>query len=93
MLLHEQIDELPTNKTSNIVIKVADFGIFGSNKGRVAESHNAGSLKYMAPEILLGRTGSDPKIDVWSMGVMLYAMVMGHFPFEVKNKDDKEALR
>lgn len=93
MLLHEQIDELPTNKTSNIVIKVADFGIFGSNKGRVAESHGAGSLKYMAPEILLGRTGSDPKIDVWSMGVMMYAMVMGHYPFEVKNRDDKEALR
>ena len=47
----------------------------------------------MAPEILLGRTGSDPKIDVWSMGVMLYAMIMGHYPFEVKNKDDKEALK
>ena len=70
---------------------MADFGIFGSNAGRVAECHNAGSLKYMAPEILLGQNGSDPKLDVWSMGVMLYAMVLGHYPFE--NKEDKEALR
>ena len=73
------------------MIKVADFGIFGSNAGRVAESHNAGSLKYMAPEILLGQNASDPKLDVWSMGVMLYAMILGHYPFE--NKEDKEALR
>lgn len=93
MILSERISELPTKNPSGIQIKVCDFGIFGSNAGRVAESHNAGSLKYMAPEILLGRSGSDPKLDVWSMGVMLYAMIMGHYPFEVKNKDDKEALR
>lgn len=54
VILAQQIDEIPVNKPSGILIKVADFGIFGSNAGRVAESHNAGSLKYMAPEILLG---------------------------------------
>lgn len=93
MLLSERITELPTDKPSGIQIKVADFGIFGSTSGRVAESHNVGSLKYMAPEILLGRHGSDPKIDVWSMGVLLYSMIMGHYPFDTKNKEDKETLK
>ena len=90
VILSERIVDLPRDKPSGIQIKVADFGIFGSNAGREGEKHNAGSLKYMAPEILLGRTGSDPKIDVWSMGVMLYAMIMGRYPFEARGKDGKE---
>ena len=71
-------------------MKVADFGIFGSTRGKEAERHNCGSLKYMAPEILRGRNESDPKIDVWSLGVMLYSMIMGDYPFY---SNDKEQLR
>ena len=44
----------------------------------------------MAPEILKGRNESDPKIDVWSLGVMLYSMIMGDYPFY---SNDKEELR
>ena len=44
----------------------------------------------MAPEILRGRNESDPKIDVWSLGVMLYGMIMGDYPFY---DQDKDALR
>lgn len=54
VILLEKVDELPTDETapSKIHVKIADFGIFGSNRGTVAERHNAGSIKYMAPEIL-----------------------------------------
>ena len=44
----------------------------------------------MAPEILRGRNESDPKIDVWSLGVMLYSMIIGDYPFQ---SNDKEILR
>lgn len=83
MLLASPQETLPNkeNAPSKVQVKVADFGIFGSNKGKFAEKHNAGSLKYMSPEILLGKTGSDPKIDVWSLGIMLYSMIFGKFPF------------
>ena len=80
---------MPDNETapSKIKVKVADFGIFGSTRGKEAERHNCGSLKYMAPEILKGRNESDPKIDVWSLGVMLYCMIMGDYPFYSQDKD------
>ena len=70
--MQEEIETLPTDETapSKIKVKVADFGIFGSTRGQAAERHNCGSLKYMAPEILRGRNESDPKIDVWSLGVV-----------------------
>ena len=52
VLLAEPIEELPVSKPSNIKIKVVDFGIFGSNRGGVEEKSNAGSLKFMSPELL-----------------------------------------
>lgn len=84
------MEEVPTQETapSKIHVKVADFGIFGSNRGLIAERHNAGSIKYMAPEILLGENQSDPKIDVWSLGVMLYAMILGKYPFDAATRDE-----
>jgi serine/threonine protein kinase len=37
-------------------LKLVDFGIFGSASGINPEKVNAGSLKFMAPELLLGHT-------------------------------------
>lgn len=70
-----------------MLVKIADFGIFGSNKGTQAERHNAGSIKYMAPELLLGDNASDPKIDIWSLGILMYAMIMGEYPFDGETRD------
>lgn len=74
---------------SSVEIKVVDFGIFGSIAGIRMENINCGSLKYMAPEILQGHYQSTPKIDIWSLGLMLHAMVFGFLPF---NKPDRTAL-
>ena len=95
MILLEKIEELPTEETapSKVHVKIADFGIFGSNKGTVAERHNAGSVKYMAPEILKGDNASDPKIDIWSLGVMMYAMITGKYAFDGNSREQiKEAV-
>jgi len=42
----------------------------------------------MAPEILLGHRESNPKIDVWSLGIILHGLVLGHLPFSSSNKDE-----
>ncbi len=40
----------------------------------------------MAPEILSGKMKNvNPAIDVWSMGVILFLMVVGEFPFNGHN--------
>jgi serine/threonine protein kinase len=43
----------------------------------------------MAPEILQGNYQSTPKIDIWSLGLMLHAMILGFLPF---NKADRAVL-
>lgn len=89
ILLAHEISELPLeDQSSGIKIKVVDFGIFGSNRGKWSEKSTAGSLKYMAPELLSGRTYSTPKIDIWSMGCVLYAMLTGEHPFTSSERED-----
>ena len=75
-------------KPSNILItqdghaKIADFGIAKLNlahftiPGRVL-----GTPAYMAPE-QLGGEGVDGRSDLFSLGVILYALVTGHSPFQ-----------
>ncbi|OMJ19826.1 Serine/threonine protein kinase KIN1 [Smittium culicis] len=62
-------------------VKLIDFGLanFYSKKG-IMETF-CGSLPYTAPEILRGEYYNGPEIDIWSLGVLLYVMVTGKFPF------------
>jgi serine/threonine protein kinase len=64
-------------------IRVVDFGISGLYAINNPEKSLAGSLKYMAPEILTGKnTAADPAIDIFSLGCILFALVTGRLPFD-----------
>lgn len=79
-------------KPANIVIEpepdgtdravVIDFG-FAALQGAsrlTKQGHVVGSLSYMAPERLSGRS-SDERSDLYSMGIILYEMLVGRPPF------------
>jgi serine/threonine protein kinase len=40
-----------------------------------------GTPDYIAPEVLLGKSISDPSIDWWSFGVLMYEFIVGLPPF------------
>jgi serine/threonine protein kinase len=49
-------DERGNLDVKSVELKVVDFGIFGSIAGIRMENITCGSLKYMAPELLIGHT-------------------------------------
>lgn len=70
-------------------IKIVDFGIAGVNTNKNVNNIDAGSLSYMSPEVLGGKTKKiTPSIDIWAMGIMLYAMLVGRLPFNGSNNDE-----
>lgn len=75
------------------LVKVVDFGIAGVADEKV----DAGTLSYMAPECLEKvMADTTPAIDVWAIGIMLYAMIYGTLPFAGVLKgefNEKELIR
>jgi len=66
-------------------IKIVDFGL--SNKyeeGQLLQTA-CGSPCYAAPEMIAGKKYHGSTVDVWSCGVVLFAMVCGYLPFEDAN--------
>lgn len=64
-------------------IKIGDFGLaakinfIGERKRTMC-----GTPNYIAPEVLEGKTGHSYEVDVWSLGVIIYTLIIGKPPFE-----------
>jgi calcium-dependent protein kinase len=67
-------------------IVVIDFGISGFANGNQKEKIKAGTTSFLAPEMASGEEfSSNRKLDIWALGIILYKMVEGVYPFEGKN--------
>ena len=71
------------------IVKVLDFGVAKLTQSDVGEHTTQGSLvgtlRYMAPEQIAGDP-PDPRIDVYSMGVLLYEMLSGAVPYDTRDR-------
>jgi len=69
-------------------IKIADFGMAALKQSADHQLRTAcGSPHYAAPELLRHKSYHGPAIDIWSMGVILFAMLAGRLPFDDDNID------
>lgn len=70
-------------KDADSVIKITDFGLAKAKaKGQLSSAMTTacGTPGYVAPEILKGEP-YDHKVDLWSLGVILYILLCGFPPF------------
>lgn len=63
-------------------IKLADFGMAALQPQNRWLNTSCGSPHYAAPEIIHGKKYRGDKVDIWSVGVILYAMLNGFLPFD-----------
>jgi serine/threonine protein kinase len=79
-----KLENIMVDKNDNV--KIIDFGM--STRLHIDGSkHNTwcGSPLYVPPEIYMHNSYASPKVDVWCIGVILYAMLTQHLPFGGKD--------
>lgn len=64
---------------SKYQVKIIDFGFACDSKN--SKTLYCGTPSYMAPEIMIRQKYHPQKVDVWAMGVVLYKMLTGEYPF------------
>jgi len=68
-------------------IRVIDFGFSNSfSEDNPCFNTQCGSLEYVPPEMIRGKPYTT-SADIWSLGVLLYAITCGKFPFQEDNLD------
>ncbi|KAJ3534571.1 hypothetical protein NM688_g7115 [Phlebia brevispora] len=73
-------------------VALADFGLSRPRRNPPESVSQSGTIEYMAPEVITGAPrGCDYPLDIWSMGLVIYEMVLrqGVPHFDGANDDEK----
>ncbi|KAK2955550.1 putative Serine/threonine protein kinase OSK3 [Blattamonas nauphoetae] len=63
-------------------VKIGDFGLSNMMRDGDFLTTSCGSPNYAAPEVIAGKMYAGPGVDVWSCGVILFALLCSRLPFD-----------
>lgn len=75
--------------TDSMTVKIADFGLCHEVKGNQRLRTPCGSPLYTAPEILNEQEYDGKKSDIWSLGIVLFALATGCLPWSSGSTDSE----
>ncbi|KAI9890571.1 MAG: hypothetical protein M1814_003911 [Vezdaea aestivalis] len=82
-----KLENILLDKHENV--KLCDFGFTREYEGKASYLQTfCGTVCYSAPEMLKSEKYAGEKVDVWSLGVILYALLTGELPFD----DDQDMI-
>lgn len=85
MVVHRDLKPENLLLDSKCNVKIADFGLSNVMRDGHFLKTSCGSPNYAAPEVISGKLYAGPEVDVWSCGVILYALLCGSLPFDDEN--------
>lgn len=84
-----KLENVLLDKNENV--KLCDFGFTREYEGKTNYLQTfCGTVCYSAPEMLKGEKYAGEKVDVWSLGIILFALLAGQLPFD---EDDDRATK
>jgi serine/threonine protein kinase len=84
-----KLENILLDKHGNV--KLVDFGFTREYEGKTNYLQTwCGTVCYSAPEMLRGEKYAGEKVDVWSLGIILYALLCGELPYD---EEDEHATK
>ncbi|XHG05276.1 hypothetical protein AWENTII_008516 [Aspergillus wentii] len=84
-----KLENILLDKNENV--KLCDFGFTREYEGKASYLQTfCGTICYSAPEMLKAEKYAGEKVDVWSLGIILYALLAGELPFD---EDDDQVTK
>lgn len=88
-------DNILISQDEPVVVKVSDFGLAKISKSGSQLRTFCGTLAYLAPEIMSKKHGDNHastkysnKVDIWSIGCMLYVILTSYLPFSNRTQQE-----
>ncbi|KAJ5709917.1 hypothetical protein N7493_009509 [Penicillium malachiteum] len=76
-----KLENILLDKHENV--KLCDFGFTREYEGKASYLQTfCGTICYSAPEMLKGEKYAGEKVDVWSLGIILFALLAGELPYD-----------
>ena len=80
-----KLENILLDKNENV--KLVDFGFTREYEGKASYLQTwCGTVCYSAPEMVKGEKYAGEKVDIWSLGIILYALLCGELPFDDDNE-------
>ena len=73
-------------------IKIVDFGMAALQPQNKWLKTPCGSPHYASPEVIKAEPYRGDKADIWSCGVILFAMLAGYLPFDARTEDWRDVI-
>ncbi|CAG9315115.1 unnamed protein product [Blepharisma stoltei] len=84
-----KLENIMIDKSNNV--KLIDFGFSTYTSSDKKNTVFCGTPSYMAPEIVARREYYGRSADIWALGVLLYVLLCGNYPF--RGKSDQEVYK
>ena len=86
-IIHRDIkpENLLLNENGRVLL--ADYGWSNFKKDEDVRKTFCGTPEYIAPE-MLRKEAHDHRIDIWSVGVLMFELLAGYSPFSAKSNND-----
>lgn len=73
----------------DLTIKLTDFGFATMFRSGEKQNLALGTPSFMAPELIRCKA-YDQRVDVWSLGCIVYILLSGRYPFDAQEQDEVE---